>query len=179
MDAATEAIAQACGFNSASGLGDIDTRFGCTGCGFDETIPPTDPCLTRAPDEVDTTWTLADLENTVTNADTAGGGWVQLTVRHLCAGSCDALSVDPAVFAQFVARLSTRAASNNTTVKTVGDVIGGAVKPVVPVTTTSTAAPGPGVNGVVIRGSRQREPMASRSAGPSTVSVRTPRPSAR
>ncbi|TFC21556.1 cell wall-binding repeat-containing protein [Cryobacterium sp. MDB2-10] len=148
-DAATEAIVQACGFNSARGLGDIDTRFGCTGCGFAETIPPADAYLTRAPDEVDTTWTLADLENTVTNAETAGGGWVQLTFHHLCAGSCDALSVDPAVFAQFAAWLSTRAASNNTTVKTVGDVIGGAVKPVVPVTTTSTAAPGPGVNGVV------------------------------
>ena len=148
-DAATEAIVQACGFNSARGLGDIDTRFGCTGCGFAESLPPAGPYLTRAADEVDTTWTLADLENTVTNAETAGGGWVQLTFHHLCAGSCDSLSVDPAVFAQFAAWLSLRAATNNTTVKTVGDVIGGTVKPVVPVATTATAAPGPGVNGVV------------------------------
>ena len=132
VNPAVEAAVQACGFNSARNLGDIDTRFGCTGCGFAETIPAADPFQTRAADEVDSTWTLADLEKTVTNAETSGGGWVQFTFHHICVSGCDpTLTTTPAIFQQFAAWLAPRAASNNTTVKTVGQVIGGTVKPVV------------------------------------------------
>ncbi|WP_427016547.1 polysaccharide deacetylase family protein [Pseudarthrobacter sp. P1] len=128
LTAATETIVKNCGFNSARGLGDIQTRFGCAGCDLAETIPPADPYLTQAPDEVDNTWTLADLQKTVTQAET-GGGWVQLTFHHIGTGGTDPLIISPTLFGQFAAWLKTRPAT--TVVKTVDQVIGGTVKPVV------------------------------------------------
>ncbi|MCL2536535.1 MAG: polysaccharide deacetylase family protein, partial [Nocardiaceae bacterium] len=129
----TEAIAKQCGYNSARGLGDIATRFGCTGCDKSESIPPADPYYTKAPDQVDNTWTLADLQNVVTKAETSGGGWIQLTFHHVCAGNCDpgGLSTDPALLDQFAGWLAARS-SNNTVVQTVHEVIGGAVTPATP-----------------------------------------------
>jgi len=130
-NAATEAIVKGCGYNSGRMLGDIRSRFGCSDCDFAERMPPADPYYTQALDQVDNTWTLRDLQNSVTNAEKAGGGWVQFTFHHVCANNCDALSISPTVFAQFAAWLAPRAASGNTQVKTVGAVIGGTVKPAI------------------------------------------------
>ncbi|WP_430332333.1 polysaccharide deacetylase family protein [Rhodococcus sp. ACT016] len=141
----TEAIARQCGYNSARGLGDIQTRFGCTGCDLAESIPPADPYYTKAPDQVDNTWTLADLQNVVTKAENKGG-WIQITFHHVCADNCDpgGLSTSPALLDQFAGWLAARS-SNNTVVQTVDEVIGGAVAPAVsgPV----PPAPTPGANG--------------------------------
>lgn len=139
-----EQIAEDCGYNSARGLGDIQTRFGCTNCAVAETVPPADPYYTRAPDQVDNTWTLADLQNTVTNAETHGGGWVQLTFHHICNG-CDPISVTPTIFNQFAAWLAPRAATRNTVVQTVQQVLDGPVNPVVP--GPAAPPPAPGANG--------------------------------
>ncbi|MDY7542487.1 MULTISPECIES: polysaccharide deacetylase family protein [unclassified Cryobacterium] len=125
---ATETIVKNCGYNSARGLGDIQTRFGCTGCALSESIPPADPYLTQAPDEVDNTWSLTDLQNTVIQAETAGG-WQQLTFHHIATGLTDPLTISPTLFTQFVQWLKTRPAT--TTIKTVDQVIGGTVKAVV------------------------------------------------
>ena len=143
---AAENIVRDCGYNTARGLGDIETRFSCAGCGFSEAIPPSDPYFTRAPDQVDSNWTLADLQKTVTNAETNGGGWVQLTFHHVCDNACDSLAVSSSIFEQFVSWLSLRNATNNTVVKTVNEAVGGTVKPVV--NAPVTPAPGPGVNGI-------------------------------
>jgi peptidoglycan/xylan/chitin deacetylase (PgdA/CDA1 family) len=139
-----EQIAQDCGYNSGRGLGDIQTRFGCTGCALAETVPPPDPYYTRAPDEVDNTWTLADLKKTVTNAETHDGGWVQLTFHHICDG-CSPLSVTPTIFNQFLGWLTPRAATTNTVVQTMQQVIGGPVNPIVP--GPAVPPPAPGING--------------------------------
>ncbi|WP_127794152.1 cell wall-binding repeat-containing protein [Agromyces sp. LHK192] len=143
---AKEAV-EACGYNSARNLGDIETRFGCTGCGFAEAIPPGDPFELRVPDMVDATWTLADLQASVTNAESTTGGWVGLTFHHVC-DDCDVegLEVTPGLFTQFTQWLAARSTTHNTTVRTVHEVVGGAVKPVVG--STLPPAPGPGVNGV-------------------------------
>ncbi|TIH33026.1 polysaccharide deacetylase family protein [Subtercola vilae] len=140
-NSATEAIVSSCGYNSARGLGDLASRFGCTGCDAAETIPPADKLLTKAVDEVDSTWTLQDFQNSVTAAEKAGG-WVQFTFHHVCTNVCDPLSVAPTLFAQFAAWLAPRAASQNTLVKTVAQVIGGAVKPVVSAASVPPAAAG-------------------------------------
>ena len=147
---AVETAVSACGFNSARNLGDIQTRFGGTAGLFAESIPPVDPFQTAAPDQVDNTWTLADLQGVVTNAETTGG-WVQLTFHHVCDTACDPLNltITPALLQQFATWLHDRATTNNTTVQTVAQVIGGAVKPLVPSTNTFRPAPGPGVNGVL------------------------------
>ncbi|MBG6057288.1 peptidoglycan/xylan/chitin deacetylase (PgdA/CDA1 family) [Cryobacterium sp. MP_M3] len=147
-NAETEKIVKDCGFTSARGLGALKTRFGCPDCAVAEKIRPADPYLTRALGKVDLAWTLSDLKSAVTEAETHHGGWVQFTFHHVCADGCDLLSVDPGVFAQFAAWLAPRAASHNTTVKTVADVVGGPVRPVVSPDATVAPAPGPGVNGV-------------------------------
>jgi peptidoglycan/xylan/chitin deacetylase (PgdA/CDA1 family) len=125
---ATQTIVKNCGYNSGRWLGDIKTRFSCSNCPLAEKIPPANAYQTAAPDEVDSAWTLADLQRSVTQAETAGG-WVQLTFHQVAATSTNPLNVTPTVFQQFAAWLKARPAT--TTVKTVNQVIGGSVKPAV------------------------------------------------
>ena len=148
MNEAAKTAARTCGFNSARDLGDVETRFGCGGCDAAETIPPADPFELRAPALVDATWTLEDLQSTVTNAEAAGGGWVALTFHHLC-DACDpaGYSVLPSVFGDFVEWIAARSATHGTVVRTVHQVVGG---PVAPIVARGFPPPiEPGVNGVV------------------------------
>jgi hypothetical protein len=97
-------------------------------------MPPADPFALQAPDEVDSTWTLGDLQSTVTNAEAHGGGWDILTFHHICepgSVNCEpTVSITPGLFDQFISWLAAHVASTpTTTVKSVGQVIGGTVKP--------------------------------------------------
>jgi hypothetical protein len=143
---AVETAATTCGDNSARGLGDIKTRFSCPNCAVGETVPPADKYFTKAPDQVESTWTLADLQKSVTQAETKNNGsWVQLTFHHICTGAltvCPAPSITPTIFNQFVDWLAPRAASKGTVVKTVGAVIGGTTKPAIAGPVAPPAAPG-------------------------------------
>ena len=121
-----------CGYNSARNVGDIRSRFGCNDCSYTESIPPGQPYSIKAHD-VENAWTLQDLQDAVTNAEASGGGWVPLTFHNFCGSSCGALSISEEIFTQFLDWLGPRAVSGNTVVKTVGDVIGGDVQPVVAV----------------------------------------------
>ena len=116
-----------CGDNSARQVGDIlsPASGGCPGCPFAETIPPADP------DSVDTTWTLGDLQTLVTDAESHGGGWVQLIFHHVCNGCATSHSVTPENLGAFLDWLQPRAA-RGTTVRTVQEVVGAAVQPPVP-----------------------------------------------
>jgi peptidoglycan/xylan/chitin deacetylase (PgdA/CDA1 family) len=142
-----EVYAKACGYNSARGLGDtVDPEGDCTGCVYAETTPPPDPYYLRAPDEVDSTWTLAQMEAQVTNAQSHKGGWVILTYHHICsdigAADCPAdLSTTPTIFDAFVTWLAGQA-SKGVTVKTVQQVIGGTFKPGVYINPPAPAAAG-------------------------------------
>ncbi|WP_066519645.1 polysaccharide deacetylase family protein [Curtobacterium ammoniigenes] len=130
---ASENAVRNCGFNSARGLGDVQSVAGCAGCVLAETIPPRNPMWTRAPDEVSSSWKLQDLENLVTAPATAKGGWVQLTFHHFSDNTALDPTMDLGLFTQFIQWLSayTHTAANNATVETVGQVVGGPVKPVV------------------------------------------------
>lgn len=132
-NAAVEQQAEDCGYNSARLLGDLRSPSGCSGCPAVESIPPLDPYATRALAQVETSWTLAQLKAAVTRAELTGG-WVQFTFHNVCASGCD-ISVTPTVFNQFATWLDAREVTRNTVVRTVGDVVGGATRPVV-------AAPG-------------------------------------
>ncbi len=147
LNATAKAAVQACGYNSARGLGDLrGVSSDCKGCPAAETMPPPDPFETRAPEQVESTWKLKDLQNIVTRAE-AKGGWVQLTFHNVCASGCE-LNVTPAVLDSFVTWVKARNTSKlNTTIQTVGNVIGGAVKP--PVAGPAPGPIGPGVNGVI------------------------------
>ncbi|MET0952134.1 MAG: polysaccharide deacetylase family protein [Aeromicrobium sp.] len=147
VNASVKAMVSTCGYNSARGLGDVRSPASCRNCVLAETLPPADAFETRAPDQVETNWTLRNMQDIVTRAETRGG-WIQLTFHNICASGCD-INVTPAVLEQFVSWLKARTADplRNTVVLPVGDAVGGAVKPVV---TGSTTTPiGPGVNGVV------------------------------
>ncbi|WP_166442105.1 polysaccharide deacetylase family protein [Nakamurella flava] len=126
---AVENAVNTCGDNSARGLGDVRTRFSCGTCTVGETVPPAYKWYTRAPDQVESTWTLADLQKSVTQAEARNNGpWVQLTFHHICAAGapCPAPSVTSTIFDQFVDWLAAR--PTTTKVKTVGAVIGGTTK---------------------------------------------------
>ena len=121
---AVEGIVKTCGYSSARNLGDIRSPASCAACPFAETIPPANPYNTAAPDEVDSTWTLQNLQDLITNAETHGGGWVQLTFHHIAVGTDPTLTISPTLFAQFVTWLAARTASGATVVRTVAQALG-------------------------------------------------------
>jgi hypothetical protein len=146
-----------CGYNSARGLGDIQTRFDCFDCPSAEKIPPAQPYYTAAPSQVTPEWTLADLQAAVTNAESTGGGWVQLTFHHMCpVAGCSTTGVEQKLFEDFLDWLAPRAQAQGTVVRTVDDVIGGEVKPIVEVTEFTPSPPAPGQNGVLNAGFEER-----------------------
>ena len=151
-NASVESIVKACGYNSARNLGDVYSQEGGTAGLYAETTPPPDAYALRAPDEVDSTWTLANLENVVTNAETHKGGWVILTFHHICetgSDNCDpTVSITPELFNQFATWLAGHITSTpTTTVQTVNQVIGGTVK------ATVTAPAPPAVSGAITNAS--------------------------
>ncbi|OOP64094.1 hypothetical protein BMF89_04550 [Arthrobacter sp. SRS-W-1-2016] len=150
---AVESTVAACGYNSARGLGDLESVVpGSAGLGFAETLPPVDPYDTKAPDEVDNTWTLADLKNLVAKAE-PGGGWVQVTFHHIgtgidpTSGIADPLTVSTTLFTQYVQWLATEKAAGRIAVQTVQETLGGAFKPVV----AGPAAPPPVTSGNLVK----------------------------
>ncbi len=137
-----EGIAANCGYNSAREDGDLKSPYGCLNCSPTETIPPADPYAVRAPGAVTTQWSLADLESLVTQAESAGG-WMPIVFHNVCDNACEPYSVTPATFSAFIAWL----ASQNVSVQTVSQVIGGAANP--PVSAPVVAPAAPGTNGTV------------------------------
>ncbi len=135
-------IAQRCGFNSARGLGQLETPYGCRKCAPAESIPSATPYDLNAPGAVTDQWTLSDLESVVTQAESSGG-WVPITFHNICNNDCDPYSVSPSLFSSFIQWLSAQPVS----VKTVRQVVGGSVHPAVSAPQVSPAAPG--ANGVV------------------------------
>jgi peptidoglycan/xylan/chitin deacetylase (PgdA/CDA1 family) len=147
FDATTKAIAQQCGYNAARSVGDLRSPFSCGTCPTAETVPPADPYAIRTADDVESNWTLANLQNLVTRAE-QNGGWLPLNLHHVCATNCVAESISPTTLDRFLAWLKPRSAATiRTTVRTAAQVLGGAVKPAV--APTPPPAPGaPGVNTV-------------------------------
>lgn len=139
--------AMECGYNSARSLGDVRTRFGCPECDWAETVPPVAMDYTAAPANVTNEWTLEDLKDTVRNAQPLGG-WVQLTFHRLCTEECDYISVKTSMFTEFLSWLKSQTEATPTVVRSVEQIIGGPIQPVVP----SPAGRGPapaGENGLV------------------------------
>ncbi|MBB6403448.1 fibronectin type III domain-containing protein [Arthrobacter sp. AZCC_0090] len=122
-NSSVEQIVKNCGFASARNLGDIRSPASCSGCPFAETLPPANPYNTAAPDEVDSTWTLQNLEDLVTNAE-PGGGWVQFTFHHIAVGTDPTLTISPSLFSTFITWLAARTANGTTSVQTVAQALG-------------------------------------------------------
>ena len=145
LDPAVEAVARGCGYNSARAVGDLRSPESCADCPTTEAVPPVDPYAIRTPDDIGVTTTLAQLQALVEAAE-VDGGWLPLNLHHVCSSDCPAESIPPTVLDGFLAWLAPRT-SIGTTVKTVHQVIGGAVRD--PVDPVAPPPPGdPGVNTV-------------------------------
>jgi peptidoglycan/xylan/chitin deacetylase (PgdA/CDA1 family) len=141
FNSTVENTAQQCGYNSARADFTLKSPAGCKGCAPSDSIPPADPYAIDAPASVQSTWSLSDIESLVTQAE-AAGGWMPIIFHHVCDNSCDPYSVTSSTFSAFLAWLQTQ----NVSVQTVGQVIGGSVKPAASV---PQAPPAPaGTNGV-------------------------------
>jgi peptidoglycan/xylan/chitin deacetylase (PgdA/CDA1 family)/plastocyanin len=96
---------------------------------FAEPIPPRN-IWKIAVTSIRASHTLADIEESVTNAESSGGGWVTILMHHVCDG-CDPTnggSVSPAILSAFLDWLAPRAA-NGTYVRTMRDVISDTTPP--------------------------------------------------
>ena len=127
-----ENLAQRCGYNSGLGTGQLRGAGLCPRCAWAETIPPRNPYLLRAPIEVSsvgTSWTPATFEQIVTGAQNHGGGWIIFTIHDVCAQAC-ALGVTGPELSSVLGWLS-RQAGHGVSVRTVRQVVGGPVRPVV------------------------------------------------
>jgi len=140
-NSAVEGIVQQCGFNSGRLDEDLKGPFSCGDCDPAESIPPADPYAIRTPDSVQTNWTLASLKSVVTQAEKAGG-WMPLVFHHVCDNNCDLYSVSTSTFSAFLAWLQTQ----NVSVQTVNQVMGGSVQP--PVSAPQAQPAPPGTNAV-------------------------------
>lgn len=125
--AQVKAVAQACGYNSAREFAGLyESAEDCSSCPAGETMPPVDDFRIRTPSPGTS---LDDLQRHVLQAEDNGGGWVPLVFTNVCVcpeEGDDAIS--PTEFATFVQWMAERPSS--TTVKTVDQVMGGALKPV-------------------------------------------------
>jgi peptidoglycan/xylan/chitin deacetylase (PgdA/CDA1 family) len=143
VNASVEKIVQRCGYRTARAVGSLKSPHSCTDCPVTERVPPADLYATRTPDDIDTSWSLADLRNTVTRAEVSGG-WLAFNLHHVC-DSCSPASIRPAVLEQFIAWLKPRSSTSvRTNVRTVQQVITGAARPAV----APTPPPPPGAPGI-------------------------------
>jgi peptidoglycan/xylan/chitin deacetylase (PgdA/CDA1 family) len=158
-----ERVIADCGYNSARGLGGLRPHLpdprdpaSCSACSVAEVVPPPDPYYTLAPREVNNDWTLDDLKGQVTDSLAFGEGWVPLTFHKLCTADCTGavnvlpdssfIATNQEVYDQFLTWLADQQATGNLIVRTVGDVVGGPVKP--PVRGPDTPSAPAGVNEV-------------------------------
>lgn len=133
VNASVEQMAAVCGYNSARTTARVP--------GVAESFTPPDPYAIGIGN---TSVSLENLKNAVSSAVAGGGGWVPIMFHDVCNG-CAAQSISEADFAAYLDWLQEQAA-NGVVVKTVADVVGGAVQPAVP-PPASPGAPN-GVNGV-------------------------------
>src|ERR1019366_2876719 len=129
LNAADETLVKACGFNSGPGVGDVPSA-DVGACAF-----PDSPYNIATPDDAEQTTTLAQMEKTVTNAEAHGGGLLALSFHQICAtttAGCDPVySWSPTLFNNFLTWLQGQVLLKRAQVKTIAQVIGGAVQPAV------------------------------------------------
>ncbi|MEV0618814.1 polysaccharide deacetylase family protein [Nonomuraea sp. NPDC050404] len=116
VDATAESVVEECGYNSGRG------RAGVAG----EQRAPADVYNLGTPLSVGSRTTLGEIQQYVQAAEQSGG-WAILVFHDYC-DDCGSLGVRPQVFTGFLDWLKGRSVA----VRTVGDVIGGDVRPVPP-----------------------------------------------
>jgi peptidoglycan/xylan/chitin deacetylase (PgdA/CDA1 family) len=95
--------------------------------GGPDTVPAGDAYALKAMPYIVQDTRLPKMLRYISQVEDAGGGWVIFVFHHVCAG-CDAYSIEPEVFTEFAGWLGEQQA-NGLVVKTVGEVVGGEVRP--------------------------------------------------
>jgi hypothetical protein len=127
VDAASQAAAQLCGYNSARTLGGLS----CRGCDAAEAVPPANLYDMRSISGVTRDTTAAQLMVAVQRAQ-ATGGWLQIAFQHLCsAAPCSSNGIPLHEFETFARWLGGQRGAGALSVSTVHDVLGGVVRPAV------------------------------------------------
>ena len=121
-------IIEDCGYNSARDVGGLRTGSACVGCPYANPIPPPDPYVLRTNESIDTSTTLATMQEYVLQAERNGGGLVPIVFHHVCNG-CNEAAISPALLGELMDWLAARAPS--TQVGTMQEVIGGSMRPAV------------------------------------------------
>ncbi|WP_051053530.1 polysaccharide deacetylase family protein [Mycolicibacterium chubuense] len=156
-----ETAVRQCGYNSGRSLGElrthrpppnVDPMLSCQDCALAEVVPPADPMYTSAPAQVRSDWTASDLQQQVLDAMSVGG-WIELTFHGLCPTDCNSLTTPQTEFGDFLAWLAGQQSAGKLLVRTVGDVIGGPVRP--PIAGPIAPPAPPGANGVKNSGLEQ------------------------
>ncbi len=114
-DAARQAVID-CGYNSARAVSSGP-----------ESIPPADAYAIQAMPYIVKDTSFLKMTRYVSQVEENGGGWAIFVFHHVCDG-CDQYSVPLETFLQFAQWLSEQQ-KNGLVIKTVGEVIGGEVKP--------------------------------------------------
>jgi len=128
-NAAVEEVVKACGYNTARITSGIVSPRGCNGCPAVESFPPPDLYATRTPDSVKGDTPLSDLTGYVDKAQAAGGGWLTIVIHHVC-NTCNPDAITPADLGSLLDYLVAKA-PEGVQVKTVQEVVGGALQPAV------------------------------------------------
>ena len=103
FNATAKAIVSDCGYNS----GRTTNQFVPPPS---ETMPPQDPFAIRVAGSAATSVTLATLKSYVTKVEQNGGGWAPLVFHQIC-NACDANSISPTDFSDFLDWLAPRSAA--------------------------------------------------------------------
>lgn len=116
MSEAVKQMVKDCGYNNARARG-----------GGPETIPAEDVFSLRPMPYIVTDATFHKMRGYINQTELDGGGWVIFTFHHIC-DECDAYAIPPKLFSKFADWLGEQQA-NGLVIKTVGEVVGGEVKP--------------------------------------------------
>ena len=128
-NATVEQIVRDCGYNSARDVGGLVAPSSCSGCPYANSIPPQNLYAIRTQGSVESSTTLEQMQQYVTNAEQNGGGFVPIVFHHVC-DNCTSNAITPATLAAFMDWLAARGPA--TQVGTMHEVIGGDLKPGVP-----------------------------------------------
>ncbi len=137
-DTFTETTAEQCGYVTARGVGNLDSKNGV----FSETIPPADPYMLRAGQSVNSTVTLQQVQQRVLDAENNQNAaspqppWLIINFHHSAPAppATRLLAWDDGLFGQFVSWLAARK-PQGTVVRTISQVVTGPVNPPVPSST--------------------------------------------
>lgn len=129
---AVERDVAVCGYNSARTVGGLDARVGrCAGCPDAESASPGHRFRIRSGPSFVASTPIAHATEQILAAERAGGGWVPLVFHEVC-DHCSKMAITPANLTALLDWIHARGIP----VRTVGEVVGGATRPVV---TTATA----------------------------------------